>query len=174
MSFSSFLRWLYELFFTKVKPTSEAPKAVPVAPEIEPTATPAPQPTEVPTPAPTPPPVPIYDWSTPEAARHSLRVICDEEGLTVDQKNLMSQVVHCESGYLTDIKHPNLDKDGRVASTDYGICQWNDYYHGKEISPDDALHDPEKAVRLMCKYVREGLITQWVCFTSGLYKEYQP
>lgn len=110
-------------------------------------------------------------WDTPENARHSVRVICDEEGLTVEQKNLMSQVVHCESGYKTDITHPNL-LDGKQVSCDYGICQWNDYYHGKEITPDEAIHNPEKAVRLMCQYVKEGKINQWVCYSSGLYEKY--
>lgn len=130
-------------------------------------------PVTVPIIEPSPEPVmPTYDWSTPTAARHSLRVICDEEGLTVAQKNLMSQVIHCESGYNTKITHPNLNAVGKVMSTDFGICQWNDYYHNKEITPDEALNDPEKAVRLMCKYVKEGLIKQWVCYSSNLYKKY--
>lgn len=114
----------------------------------------------------------IYLWNTPENSRHSLRMICDEEGLTVEQKNLMSQVVHCESGYKTTITHPNLNGAGKQMSEDFGICQWNDFYHGKEISPDDAVHDPEKAIRLMCKYVKAGRISQWVCYSSGLYKNY--
>jgi hypothetical protein len=124
----------------------------------------------------TPPPIapqPSYDWSTPEAARHSLRVICDEEGLTAGQKYIMSKVVHCESGYHPATIHPNL-YDGKVVSTDYGICQWNDHYHGTEISPDQAVHDPEKAVRLMCQYVKAGKINQWVCYSSGLYLSYSP
>lgn len=117
----------------------------------------------------------IYLWDTPENARHSLRVICDEEGMTPQQKNLMSQVVHCESGYSIKATHPNLNAYGNVASTDYGICQWNDWWHwikSQEISPEDALNNPEKAVRLMCKYVKEGLISQWVCYSSGLYMKY--
>lgn len=136
----------------------------------------APSPSLQPTPAPTlpvsePTTPQTYLWDTPENARHSLRVICDEEGLTVEQKNLMSQVVHCESGYLINATHPNLFK-GKVVSCDYGICQWNDYYHGKEISAQQALMDPEKAVRLMCKYVKDGHIKQWVCYSSGLYEKY--
>lgn len=124
-------------------------------------------------PIPTPPPAPApkYDWSTPEAARHSLRVICDEERLTPAQKDLMSRTVHCESGYHPATVHPNL-YNGKVVSTDFGICQWNDHYHGSEISPEDAVHNPEKAVRLMCAYVKAGRISQWVCFSAGLYKSY--
>lgn len=130
-----------------------------------------PKPTPIPPPEPPKPPVPApeepkYMWDTPLAARHSLRLICDEEGLTVEQKNLMSQVVHCESGYKIHAIHDN------GTSVDRGICQWNDFYHGKEITPDEALNDPEKAVRLMCSYVKQGQITQWVCYSAGLYKQY--
>jgi hypothetical protein len=112
-----------------------------------------------------------YDWSTPEAVRHSVRVIADEEGLTLFQKNLMCQVIHCESGWNIHAINHNMVA-GKVASTDYGLCQWNDYYHGKEISPDDAVNDPEKAVRLMCTYVKKGLIREWVCYSTGMYNHY--
>jgi hypothetical protein len=29
------------------------------------------------------------------------------------------------------VKRENLDKNGKLWSTDWGICQWNDFYHGK-------------------------------------------
>jgi hypothetical protein len=101
-----------------------------------------------------------------------VRVVCDEEGLTLDQKNTMCATIGAESGWHTDAINYNRNKDGSLASTDYGICQWNDYYHGKEISPDDALHDPEKAVRLMCAYWKRGQRTLWMGYTSGNYKKY--
>ncbi len=137
---------------------------------------PVPQDDPVAVPAPNVQPEPVLEptallWDTAENARHSLRVICDQEGLTVDQKNLMSQVVHCESGYYIHATHPNLYNDKQV-SCDYGICQWNDKYHGAEITPDEAMNNPEKAIRLMCHYVKSGRITQWVCFSAGLYKKY--
>lgn len=122
---------------------------------------------------PTPEPIaPKYEWDTPEKARHSVRVICDEEGLTVAQKNELCATVQCESGFNIHTVHPNIGKDGKVHSTDYGICQWNDYYHGKEISPDEALHNPEKAVRLMCAYWKRGQGRLWVCYSKELYKKY--
>ena len=130
------------------------------AKQTMPSAQPPPEPTEL-------------KWDTRENARHSVRVICDQEGLSPGQKNLMSSVIHCESGYDVNCVHPNKSPTtGKVMSTDYGICQWNDYYHGKEISPDEALHNPEKAVRLMCHYVLMGRINQWVCFSKSLYRQY--
>lgn len=124
---------------------------------------------------PTPTPAPRYDWSTPEAARHSLRVICDEEGLTVAQKNLMSQVVHCESGYNIHARHYNL-VGGKVVSTDFSICQINDHYHigpGKDFpSVEYVINNPEAQVRWMCTMVKEGKINLWVCASSGLFEKY--
>lgn len=111
---------------------------------------------------------PKYDWDTPVLARHSVRVICDEEGLTTSQKNTLCATIACESGF--NPKAINYNKvNGRVVSTDFGICQWNDYYHGKEISPEEAVNNPEKAVRLMCKYWKQGLERQWVCYSTGRF-----
>lgn len=130
----------------------------------------------------------VYLWDTPEQVRHSCRLIADEEGLTMDQKNKMSQTIHCESGYIANISVHNClgadgeihsvraekytPENGKILSTDNGVCQWNDKYHAHEISPDEALHNPEKAVRLMCKYVKDGQLKQWVCFSSGRSKNF--
>lgn len=122
-----------------------------------------------------------YNWSTIEAARHSVRVICDEEGLTVKQKNDLCATIGGESGwqsyYLTGPKkgqpviRENM-RNGKLWSTDRGICQWNDYYHSKEISPEDAQNNNEKAVRLMCRYAKKGQLKQWVAYSSGAYLKY--
>ncbi len=171
MTWTAFLK-LVDDFFEAIVNGDRRPSETTYTP---PTATIAPTPDNSPTAPQEPPLAQKYDWSTPEEARHSLRVICDEEGLTIAQKNLMSQVVHCESGYLTNATHPNLDAKGQLASTDFGICQWNDWWHWikkREISPTEAMHNPEKAVRLMCQYVKAGQIKQWVCYSSGLYKKY--
>lgn len=120
-----------------------------------------------------PKPVPKYLWDTPENVRHSVRVICDEEGLSVKQKNELCATVQCESqGFNIHAINQNKDKKGNVLSTDRGIAQWNDHYHGKEISNEDALNDPEKSIRLMCKYWKAGKANQWVCYSMGLYKTY--
>lgn len=112
-----------------------------------------------------------YDWDVPIMARHSVRVICDEEGLTLEQKNTLCATIGAESGWKIDAVNQNKVK-GKVVSTDYGLCQWNDFYHGKEITPDEALHDPEKAVRLMCACWKRGQRDLWIGYKSGNYKNY--
>lgn len=139
----------------KVEPVVPAPDIVPVAPQ---------PPTQPITPS-------RYDWDTPTLARHSVRVICDEEGLTVEQKDTMCATIGAESGWKTSAVNYNK-KNGKVVSTDYGICQWNDYYHGKEISPDEAVNNPEKAVRLMCAYWKRGQRDLWSAYKNGSYKKY--
>jgi hypothetical protein len=147
-------------------------------PLISPVVAPEPPPATIPPPAPPTPPPPLttpptskYDWAGPTAVRHSVRVICDEEGLTVEQKNTMCATIGGESEYNPNAINYNRI-NGKLYSTDYGLCQWNDVYHGSEISPQDALHDPEKAVRLMCAYWKRGQRTLWIAYKNGSYKNY--
>ncbi len=134
--------------------------------ETRPEELPMNQPAEAPLPAP-----PKYLWDTPADARHSVRVICDEESLTLEQKNTMTATIGGESGWIIAATHKNI-VNGVVASVDNGICQWNSIYHGKEITPDEALHDPEKAVRLMCAYWKRGQRNLWDAYLNGSYKRY--
>ena len=121
---------------------------------------------------------PKYDWGTPTSSRLAVRQICDEEGLTVDQKDDMSKIIHCESGYNVKTVHPNLDKNGNVSTTDYSICQINDYWHigaGKDFpSVDYVMHNPEAVVRWMCGMIKAGKRNLWVCASSGLCERYTP
>ncbi len=106
-------------------------------------------------------------------AHHNTRVICDLEGLTLEQKNILTACVMIESGFRIDAVNNNYlyhyDGAKYIASTDAGICQWNNIYHGSEITQDQAFHNPEMAVRLMCKYWKAGLMRQWVSYSSGAY-----
>lgn len=118
---------------------------------------------------------PKYDWGTPELARHSVRVICDEEGLSVSDKNELCATVGAESGWNTKAIRENYGmRNGQrvLLSTDRGIAQWNDYYHGKEITADEAINNPEKAVRLMCAYWTRGQKNLWVAYKNSSYKKY--
>ena len=132
-----------------------------------------------PVPPPVVPPVvaPKYEWSTPEKVRKSFRMICDEEGMTVEQKNLMCQVIHCESGFNPQCVHPNL-VDGKVSSVDYSTFQINSYWHigkGKDFpSVEYVMTHQEEVARWMCKMVKAGKLNLWVCFSGGFFKNYTP
>src|SRR3990167_8816070 len=135
-----------------------------------PTTTPKPFPVPVLTQlAPIPSPVlpPKYLWDSKASARHSVRVIADEEGLTVADKNTLCATVACESNFDTQAKNENK-KDGRVVSTDWGICQINDHYHigiGKSFpSVDYVLKNPEACIRWMCKLWKQGKKHWWICY----------
>lgn len=141
----------------------------PVAPQEPPTETPAPTPTPV-------PPKPTYLWNTRDAGRHSVRVICDEEGLTLEQKNTLTATVEGESGFnLAAINH-NKNDAGKTLSTDWGICQINDHYHigpGKSFpSVRYVVDNPDMCIRWMCKQWKAGNRNWWIAYKNGSYKKY--
>ena len=153
---------------------------------IEPNAWPTPENTPPP-PQPTPmPEEPKYKWDTVANAKHSVRVICDEEGLTVDQKNKLCATVGAESGWMSyylsgpkvgqPVKLENRMNNGVVWSTDFGICQINTHFWigpGKEFpSVEYVLDNPEKCIRWMVRNWKAGHSSWWVGFTSGNYKNY--
>ncbi len=134
-----------------------------------------------------------YDWDTPILARHSVRVIADEEGLNVEQKNTMCATIGGESGWNPKAKNENRDRNGKLLSTDWGICQINDYYHiglgmilgaivpsyfGRAVigsafpSVDYVLKNPEACVRWMCTQWKAGHRTWWIAYKNGSYKKY--
>lgn len=115
------------------------------------------------------------DWSNVIVAHHNVRVLCDLEGLTYDQKEILTACVFVESAFHIDAKHENKDGQGHVLSTDWGVVQVNDFYHigeGKDFpSVQYVLENPEACVRWMCGYYKlHGNLDAWVSFTSGAYK----
>lgn len=164
------MKWLKELlalFEFIFSNRNDAAPAVTV-PDIPP-PNPPPQP---PAPAPVPP---KYDWSTPETARHSLRVVADEEGLTAEQKDDFSRTMHCESGYNIHCVHPNL-YNGKVVSTDYSIFQINDHYHigpGKDFpSVEYVMNNTTEVARWSARQFKAGNGHIWVCKSAGLSNKY--
>jgi hypothetical protein len=171
-------------------------------PETQPSPVPA-EPISMPMPEPTLPPAPApLLWDTPENARHSIRVICDEElpiertvlvdGLYYLPKDVITACIRQESRFRnlradgTPTRLENLDKAGRVWSTDWGICQVNDYWHikghGKPEwdvrkeweSVEEVVANPEKVVRWMIRMYKAGQLGQWVSYSSGAYVRYLP
>lgn len=115
------------------------------------------------------------DWSTQKNAYHNTRVLCDFAGLNVEQKNIICACIYQESRFLIDVKHANVS-NGVVESTDYGICQINDYYHigaGKDFpSVEYVLDNPDKVVAWMIRMYQQGHIGQWVSYSSGAYRQW--
>lgn len=117
-----------------------------------------------------------YLWDTLANSKHSVRVICDEEGLSLGNKNLICAVIQAESGFNNKAVNKNRNSKGVVTSTDWGICQINDYYQiGKGtsfVSVDDVVNNPDKAVRFMVQMFKAGKLNLWSAYKGGAYLKY--
>lgn len=109
-------------------------------------------------------------------ARHSIRVMCDNAGLSLNDKNIITACIHVESNFDNTAKCENKDKNDKVWSTDWGICQINDYWHVIKFhdfpSVQYIIDNPEKAVAYMIQCYKDGRINQWVSYSSGAYKNF--
>lgn len=118
------------------------------------------------------------DFSNPKAAYHSTRVICDEMGATIDQKNRICGIVYQES----EFKKGAIGKPNKNGTIDYGIAQFNNgsirgvpLWIGKGAafaSKDEVLNDPEKCIRLMIKTCLAGHWDWWSSYSSGAYEQW--
>lgn len=115
-------------------------------------------------------------FDTPAHAYHSTRVICDEMGLTYEQKNEICATIYGESEFNNKAVCRNRKADGTISSSDWGICQWNDYWHcgeGKTFpSAEYVVANPEIAVRTMVKFYKRGQIDLWVAHKTGRYLQF--
>lgn len=139
--------------------------------------TPQTAPETTPPPAPPPPP-PRYDFSTYKAARHSVRLICDEEMLSLYDKEVICACIKQESNFDNRAVAPNKDETGNIWSRDYGICQINDYWSIGPNKPFPSVQfvvdNPEKCVRFMVKMMKAGKLNLWSSYKSGAYLKYMP
>lgn len=132
---------------------------------------------DIPPPAPTTPQAPTnFLWDTHDNAKHSVRVICDQEGLSFSMKNDLCACIEVESGFALDVVHQNKNPYGQVTSTDYGIVQVNDFFHigpGKDFpTPSFVIQNPEKCVRWMARLFKAGKADLWSSYKSGAYKRF--
>lgn len=81
----------------------------------------------------------------------------------IDQ-DIFAAVLYCESGM--DPKAVNRNKNG---TTDYGICQFNDYWYKDIISPDTALNNPKAALYIMARMWQKGRQKDWICYRNKAY-----
>ncbi len=121
-----------------------------------------------------------YDWSTPEKARHSVRVICDEHGLSLKLKNIVTACIMQESQFNPKAISPK-NKNG---TRDWGIVQINDggnhlgvpYWIGPTRlfeNTQEVLDNPEKGVRFMAKETKKyGYPKWWSSYSTGAYKKW--
>lgn len=127
--------------------------------------------------SPEPQNAPSYDWSTRDKARYSCRVIMDTYGLRWIEKDLLCAVIEAESGFKINAKNENK-KGGKVLSTDWGICQINDFYHigkGKYFaSVEEVLMKPEKSVQFMIEQYNAGHLDWWIAYKSGAFRKFLP
>jgi hypothetical protein len=138
--------------------------------------------TETPTPVvATPKPVvnpdagPLY-WDTPKHIYHAVRVTCDLNKLSVTEKNILCACLYQESRFNNGAVNHNKNSAGVTLSTDYGLCQINDYYHigpGKDFpSVAYVLENPDKVFEWMISMYKHGMLKQWVSYSSGAYKQW--
>jgi hypothetical protein len=120
----------------------------------------------------------LLPWTTRANCSHNVRVIADQVGMSVYDKNVLWACVRQESNFDTQAIHVNHDGKGNVLSTDYGIAQINDYWHigdGKDFpSVDYVMQNPEADMRWMAKCFQNGQQNLWCSFSSGDYKKWLP
>ncbi len=114
-----------------------------------------------------------YPWDTPKHNWHNVRVLCDKEGLSYGQKNIICACIYQESRFNNNAIHQNKNK-----TTDWGIVQVNDYWHigyGKQFaSVQYVIKHPEETVSWMIRMYKIRRLNEWVSYSSGAYKKWIP
>lgn len=157
-------------------------------PTVIPMSTPTTTPINEPEPTPIVEPLPdILLWDTPIHVRHSVRVMCDNAGLTyshmydpvVSDKNILCGCIQQESQF-------NPKAEGKInnnGTKDFGLAQFN---NGKNASGtplwigpgadfasiEEVLNDPEKNIRIMIREFKAGHANYWSSFKTGAYKQW--
>lgn len=133
----------------------------------------------LPPPAPPLPIPPKYLWGTTGEVRHSIRVMCDEAGLSYTNKNIITAVIQAESQFNPRAVSP-INNNG---TRDWGLCQFNDgknylgvpFWIGGSAefkNTDEVLNDPEKNVRIIIREFKRGNLKWWKAYSSGAYRKY--
>ena len=89
--------------------------------------------------------------------------VCAEEKLTAQMTENVLATIWGESGFNQwCINHQSFD---------YGIAQFSKRYYLIEykMTPQEALDQPEKCLRIMARNFKSGRASNWVAFSSGGY-----
>ena len=120
-------------------------------------------------------------WDTQGNCSHSVRVMCDQAGLTLQDKNIIWACIRQESDFLpTAIGKYNLN-----GTRDWGICQFNDgkNAHGIPLWIGDGaifpntqyvLDNPQACVAEMIAQYKLGHINWWASYKTGAYLKWLP
>lgn len=129
----------------------------------------------------TQPPMQQLFWDTPQNCRHSIRVMCDNTGLSVHDKEIITACIRQESNFNPKaVGVPNSN-----GTIDYGICQFNNgvnhngtpFWIGPGADFPDTkyvLDNPDKCVSVMIREYKSGHIGWWSSFSTGAYKQWLP
>ena len=139
-----------------------------LGPQKLPTPEPAPQPLPVPPVAPQPPKPPVvhpHGWAAgtleERKAMFQLAVrVCQEEEVTEQMTRDLLLTIAGESGF-------NQWCENRQ-TYDYGLCQFSKRYYLKEygMTPQEAIDQPERCVRIMARNFKAGRQSNWVAYST--------
>lgn len=76
-------------------------------------------------------------------------------------------VIWAESGM-----NPKAINKNPNGTTDFGICQFNDYWYRDIISPHNALNHPEIAINVMAQQWERGRQNDWIAYRNKSYIQY--
>ncbi len=165
----NWLKRLLEWFHVELEPLPVQAPVVPLIP-INPSM------------PPTNPDSVMYPWDTPPHNYHNVRVLCDKANLSLEEKNLLCSVVYEESEFYNyypsgkPVENLNLNKDGSLSSTDWGLLEINDFFHigpGKDFpSVEFVLQNPEKVVLWFIGMYQHGQLYQWSSYKRGLNRQW--
>lgn len=115
------------------------------------------------------------DWNTPHRAYHNTRVLCDNAGFSLKEKNDLSACIYQESRFQIGV-------EGKINSNgthDWGLCQFNDgSLHGVPLwigpgaafaSVQEVLTNPAKCVNVMIAEFKAGHANWWMSHSQGTY-----
>lgn len=120
-----------------------------------------------------------YLWNNTKNSENSVRAICMEENLDIENTNILVACLKVES----KLNPKCVSKRNKNGTRDWGICQYNDgvnkrgvpYWIGngaKFPSTRFVLDNPAKCVRLMAQLFKQGRQSLWSSFNNGSYKQF--